>query len=57
VGSIVEISIGLIPLSSLTPAAPGAPVLIGPSGAPTAAGYPQPTLKGTIISGNSTILV
>lgn len=57
VGSIVEVSIGLIPLSSLTPAAPGAPVLIGPSGAPTAAGYPQPKLKGVIVSGNSTVLV
>jgi len=55
VGSLVEISIGL-PLSSLTPAAPGAPVLMGPTGKPTAAGFPQPTLQGIITTGNPTIL-
>lgn len=55
VGSQVEISIGL-PLVSTLPAAIGTPIIIGPSGVPTSAGTPQPTLRGVIVTGNATIL-
>jgi hypothetical protein len=54
VGDQVQISI-VQPLFSFAPAAPGAPVQIGPSGGPTSGGVPQPFLTGIITTGNESI--
>ena len=55
IGDQVQISI-VQPLVSFAPAAPGAPVVIGPSGGLTSGGKTQPFLTGIITSGNKSIL-